>query len=538
MRWTLLPLALLVLAGVAAGAPTVTVTSSRQGNVFVAGETPELAISVTADEAFRGRLAVVAADGYRRVVGRGRFAVDLAPGETQTFQMLLRPRGLGHIAVLGSLRAGRGPRIAVESSAAIVPSVDGSDAEASSVGYYFVPGPNEATRAPEIAEQMRRVGIRWVRFWFQWNEDRRRFRPNTNLPTWLNTATYETWVDAFRANGIEVMGMLFGTARWASSVPNADNISDFAHLPRWALVPPADMADWTLMVTTLAERLRGRVRSWEVWNEPDLPGFFNAPVEDFITLAHATVDAVRAVDPTSRVIVNLVDVMSPEGQAFFETVLTQMGTRLDVFGLHYGTRDNIELLHAARPMLRPDVTFWNTEAYGVPRRHVSRFLQQRADGIERIFPFVYHLPVSDAQIEIARFGIYPVNLDYTPRPDAIALRTMSDVVGSAPPVATAPAGLGYAAHAFDTDAGPVVALVDGNEAGLTWSGPPGVDLWLELPASVARVDVIDLMGNTTSKRVRKGRLKLRLHGVAAFLRAAPGAPFTSVTVTRARAARR
>ena len=72
-------------------------------------------------------------------------------------------------------------------------------------------------QADEIASEMRRFGIRWVRLTFPGGSTRASERPDLTDPAWLDSASFEHWVDAFRANGIEVLGVLFGMARWASS---------------------------------------------------------------------------------------------------------------------------------------------------------------------------------------------------------------------------------------------------------------------------------------------------------------------------------
>jgi hypothetical protein len=100
---------------------------------------------------------------------------------------------------------------------------------------------------------MRRLGIRWVRLAYNWVDDARRARPDLDDPAWLDSADFELWVDAFRAHDIEVLGVVFGTARWASSQPDDDRVdNNRITYPRWGLVAPADPADWQRFVQTLA----------------------------------------------------------------------------------------------------------------------------------------------------------------------------------------------------------------------------------------------------------------------------------------------
>jgi hypothetical protein len=527
-------------AGSARADPTVVIESAHFGNVFVAGEPPVLAVTVTAspDEAFHGRLRVQAVDAYGAGAGRETMAVKLQPGGSVTREFAIRGRRLGYFTVKATLLAGRKRDMAsAESTAAVLPPVDTAPAESSGVGYFVLPDDSERDKADEIASEMRRFGIRWVRLTFHWWMDTRSERPDLTDPAWLDSASFEHWVDAFRANGIEVLGVLFGMARWASSASDQEAL--YAGIPAWGLVAPSDPADWELFVRTLTGRVQGRVHAWEVWNEPDISAFWLSTADEYVALLRMTAGILRDVDPANHVVVNLVDRGTPEGAAIYDGVLTDDASLLDVFGMHYGNAELIADAVAATPLLRPGGAIWNTEAYGAPRRHISWWLWQRAAGVERIFPFIYHTVLDDSQFaDFKRFGSYPVNRDYTPRPDAIALRTMSDLVGSAQPVGGGPVGLGYDAYTFASGGGPVVALTNRNDFGETWSRDAAVRLLLTMPRSIHRLTVVDLMGNRSTVRVRKGRLKLRLLGVAAFLIPEPGDSLTSLQVVRSKRARR
>jgi hypothetical protein len=526
------------LASTVLAQPTVSIDSARFGNVFVIGEPAVLTVTVTAgpDAAFRGRLRVRAADAYGRSAGRRSKALSLPAGGSVTHEFAIRVRRLGHFTIEATT-AGRKRTegTSVTSTAAVVPPVGSSPAEDSGIGYFVLPAGSELDHADDIASEMRRFGIRWVRLTFPWWTDARILRPDVTDPRWLDSSAFEHWVDAFRANGIEVLGVLFGMARWASSA--SDQIDPLAGIPAWGLAAPSDPADWELFVRTLATRTRGRVRNWEVWNEPDVSLFWVSTPADFVSLAQTTASVLRDVDPDNRVVVNLVDRQTREGAAFYETVLTEDASVLDVFGVHYGNAEWVADAVAATPLLRRGGAIWNTEAYGAPRRHISWWLWQRAAGVERIFPFIYHTLLDDSVGDgFKRFGDYPVNRDYTPRPDAIAFRTMSDLVGSARPVGGGPVGLGYDAYTFAASFGTVVALTSRNDFGETWSLDASVKLLIQIPTGVRGLTVVDLMGNHQHVRVRGGKLKLRLMGVAAFLIPEPGDSLDGLQVVRSRAA--
>jgi hypothetical protein len=525
------------LGGRALAEPVVVVDSARFGNVFVAGDVPALSIRVTADaeRGVRGRLRVAAHDAYGAAAGRLTLPVDLAPGASDVHAFTIRTGRLGYVTVAVRLERSDGRSLArVDTTAAIVPPVDESiAAEQSAVGYFVLPFDSELPMADGIAAEMRLLGIRWVRLMYHWWMDDRPVRPDTSDPGWLDSASFERWVDAYRTHGIEVLGVLFGTARWASSVP--DDATDMGGIPRWGLVAPAEPSDWELFVRTLAERLQGRVSSWEVWNEPDIPSFWESSAEDFTQLTRASAAVLRDVDPQTRVVLNLVDREHQYSIDFGDSVIPAVADVLDVFGYHYGEAEVVVAARSFQPLLRADAAFWNTEAYGAPRRHINRWLEQRALGMDRLFPFIYHTIFDDAVlVQTQRFGKYPVNLDYTPRPDAIALRTLSDLVGSATPTDGTPAGFGYSAYTFATPGRPTVALASLNDLGQTWSRRGAILLQLRVPTAVERIELIDLMGNRHTQRVHGGRLAIVLRGVATFLRAEPPDALTAIRVTHAR----
>src|SRR4029453_2621505 len=187
--------------------------------------------------------------------------------------------------------------------------------------------------------------------------------------------------------------------------------------------------------------------------EPDIPLFWEGGATVYASLVRSTAATLHEVDPAIRVLVNLGE-RTPDGLAFTDAVIAGAGDVIDIFGFHYGTADARDYM----PLLRPGTLNWNTEALGAPRRHISRWLSERAAGVERIFPYLYHDIRDDSGNPLAvQFGSYLVNVDYTPRVDALALTTLSRLVGSLPLVGAETVGLGYSAYTFNGPDGGVGA---------------------------------------------------------------------------------
>lgn len=79
---------------------------------------------------------------------------------------------------------------------------------------------------------------------------------------------YDPLIDEPRKFGIDVFGLLDGTARYASTAPQAVLDSGDSWLG-WGAYPPHNLADWENYVYRMVTHFKGRVRCWEVWNEPD-----------------------------------------------------------------------------------------------------------------------------------------------------------------------------------------------------------------------------------------------------------------------------
>lgn len=64
-----------------------------------------------------------------------------------------------------------------------------------------------------------------------------------------------------------------------------------------------DPTRWRKFVRAIVGRYRGRIRTWEVWNEPNLKGFWGEEpnAADYVKLLRATYEEVKAADPTARV---------------------------------------------------------------------------------------------------------------------------------------------------------------------------------------------------------------------------------------------
>src|SRR5438034_997580 len=65
---------------------------------------------------------------------------------------------------------------------------------------------------------------------------------------------------------------------------------------------PADIQHWRDYVTTMARRYKGRVRHYEIWNEPNLKQFYTGSVATMAQLVREAAIALKDIDPTIVVV--------------------------------------------------------------------------------------------------------------------------------------------------------------------------------------------------------------------------------------------
>jgi hypothetical protein len=127
--------------------------------------------------------------------------------------------------------------------------------------------------------QMAQAGVKWARLFPEWNG----IQPTRSTWNWTRV---DSLLDAASAQGIEVSGLFFYNVSWLNSDTHT--------------FPMADLAAWSAYVSALVSHAKGRVRYWEVWNEPQGFAAGGTP-DDYAQVAVRAFDAARAADPDARI---------------------------------------------------------------------------------------------------------------------------------------------------------------------------------------------------------------------------------------------
>lgn len=130
--------------------------------------------------------------------------------------------------------------------------------------------------------------VGWIRMDFDWSV----IQPRSASE--FRWSDYDRVVAAARARGIDVLGIIDFTPRWA----RADDCAYFK-------CPPKDNAAFAAFAAAVAKRYAPLgLHHWEIWNEPNMSGTWypKADARAYVALLRETYPALKAADPLAVVI--------------------------------------------------------------------------------------------------------------------------------------------------------------------------------------------------------------------------------------------
>jgi hypothetical protein len=140
------------------------------------------------------------------------------------------------------------------------------------------------------------AGFTWIRQQFPWEdieihgrgdfEDRRNVAAIGVVSAWDK---YDQIVALAEAHGVHLLARIDNPPAWTRADPNESS-----------LAPPDDWDDYYAFLTAVAERYRGRLRHFQIWNEPNIyPEWGENPVnpEEYTAVLCRAYALLKAIDP-------------------------------------------------------------------------------------------------------------------------------------------------------------------------------------------------------------------------------------------------
>lgn len=89
---------------------------------------------------------------------------------------------------------------------------------------------------------------------------------------------------------------------------NLEVVYTFGRVPNWAnggkgtTIPPSNMQYWDDFVRAVVTRSAGRVKYWEIWNEPNDTHFYNGDLQTLLTMAQHAQQIIKSIDPNAIIL--------------------------------------------------------------------------------------------------------------------------------------------------------------------------------------------------------------------------------------------
>jgi hypothetical protein len=109
--------------------------------------------------------------------------------------------------------------------------------------------------------------------------------------------TLDKYVSLADEHHVEILLPLVLSPPWASSRPQEKS----SYSPGNA-APPRDLNDWRDYVQKVATRYKGKVHSYEIWNEPNLKDFFTDTPQEMVVLTREASKILKRIDPTVTIV--------------------------------------------------------------------------------------------------------------------------------------------------------------------------------------------------------------------------------------------
>lgn len=362
-------------------------------------------------------------------------------------------------------------------------------------------------RAPEDQQRLEAlaaglIGVNFLRLDAEWGSIQ------TNSAKNWNIAKFDRLVEIFGKQQIELMPLIGFTPWWAVARDWKPFYPDSKRYPR----PDYDaFAAWA---EKLAAHTRGKIRYFEVWNEPEL-GFANFSTEEYIELQKYGYRGVKKGNPDATVstagFTYFFAEDRPPKPGLMRRALTEGRGSYDLIGFHghqsfQGYRDQVlpmkEMFRKQKITVpwMPNETGLTSVGDAEPEQVVALFQKLMFSWAEGAVGYNWYDLRNDGFKPLDRehnFGM--LTRDFYPKAVYVAYNTIVHYFRDARFVRALPLDGGIYAYLFKTSSGMLIAC---------WREPGSNPALTVVRTDASEAKEVDLMGNTRPLSLENGRILL------------------------------
>ena len=138
-----------------------------------------------------------------------------------------------------------------------------------------------------------KVGFGGIRLWdagTNWTQ----LNPSRGAYDW---SRLDQWLDLAQSRGVDILYTFGITPSWAASNPQ-----QACPYHAGACSPPADPRDWDEFVRAIVVHANGRIKYWELWNEPNLTEYWSGDIQTLARMSQRAYTIIKSIDPNAVVL--------------------------------------------------------------------------------------------------------------------------------------------------------------------------------------------------------------------------------------------
>jgi hypothetical protein len=213
----------------------------------------------------------------------------------------------------------------------------------------------------------------------------------------------DRYVALAQQHGVGLLLPLGLSPAWASARP----LEKSTYQPGFA-AEPRDITDWRTYVHTVAQRYKGKIEAYEIWNEPNLKQFWTGNVDQMLELTRQASEIIHSIDPHA-LIVSPSATQDAGTQWLAEFLAKGGGNFVDVIGYHFYVSPQppeatVPLVAAVRHVMEKtgvgNKPLWNTEiGWSSPKPFPSQelaaayllraYVMNWAAGVQRVYWYAW-----------------------------------------------------------------------------------------------------------------------------------------------------
>ena len=122
-------------------------------------------------------------------------------------------------------------------------------------------------------------------------------------PTTWDWSNLDWWLNQSSQHNVDLVYAFGGVPQWASSEPT--NTNCHRALTSGAIgscAPPTSLTLWDNFVKAVVTHAAGKIKYWEIWNEPNIQAYWTGTPAQLVTMAQHAYGIIKSIDPNAVVI--------------------------------------------------------------------------------------------------------------------------------------------------------------------------------------------------------------------------------------------